>query len=59
MVANFGWKLSAWKRNSFSLGGRITLIKAMLSNLLAFYMSLLLMPVAVKEKLDRIRRDFL
>lgn len=37
----------------------ITLIKVTLSNLLVYYMSLLLMPVAVRNKLDHPRRDFL
>ena len=56
---NFKRKLSLWKRNYLSLGGRITLIKASSSNFPVYYMSLLRMPVAVKEKLDRLRRDFL
>ena len=59
VVANFKSKLSMWKRNYLSLGGRITLIKASLSNLPVYYMSLLRMPVAVREQLDRLRREFL
>ena len=42
-----------------SLGGRITLIKACLSNLLVYYMFLFKMPKDVVERMDRIRRNFL
>lgn len=59
MVAKFERKLSSWKRNILSLGDRITLIKATLSNLLVYYMSLFKMSVAVRKRLYRIRRNFL
>ena len=51
--------LSFWKKRYLSIGGRITLINACLSNLLVYYMSLFKMPKVVIERLDRIRRDFL
>lgn len=59
VVDNFEQKLSSWTRNYPSSGGRITLIKAFLSNLPVYFMSLLLMLVAVGGKLDHLRRDFL
>lgn len=43
----------------YSLGIRITLIKASLPNLSLYYMSLMWMLTVIREKLDRIRRDFL
>lgn len=46
-------------RETLSLGGRITLIKATLSNLPIYYMSLLLMLMVVRERLNPIRRAFL
>lgn len=35
------------------------MIKVCLSNLLVYYMSLFLVPVAVRERLDHLRREFL
>lgn len=45
-----------WKSNYLYLGGRISHIKATLSNLLVYYMSLFGMPAVVREGLDCIRR---
>lgn len=42
-----------------SLGRRITLIKACLSNIPVYYLSLFKMPKAAMERLDRIRRNVL
>lgn len=54
VVQSFERKLSMWKRSHLSLGGRITLMKEVLSNLSVYYMSLLLLPTVVRNKLDRI-----
>lgn len=43
-------KLSTWKRRYLSFGGRITLIKACLSNLPVYYMSLFKMPKSNEVK---------
>lgn len=59
MVDKFERKLILWKRNYLSLGGRITRIKATLFNLPIFYMFLFGMPMAIWERLDHIRRNFL
>ena len=42
-----------------SIGGRLTLVKASLSNLPIYFMSLFPMPQGVIEKITRIQRDFL
>lgn len=47
-----------WKRNYHYFGGRITLTKVSMSNLLVYYVSLMLITAAVREKLDQIRRNF-
>ena len=47
-------KLSSWKKHHLSLGDRITLIRACLSNLLIYFMSLFKMPKEVVNRLDRI-----
>ena len=59
VIHKFEKKLSSWKRQYLSLGGRITLIKDCLSNIPVYYMSLFKMPKAVVERLDRICRNFL
>ncbi|XXG72211.1 hypothetical protein AAC387_Pa07g1359 [Persea americana] len=59
VIANFERKLSSWKKQYLSLGGRITLINSCLSNLPVYYMSLFRMPKMVIERLDCLRRDFL
>ena len=59
VVENFKRKLSMWKRNYLSLVGRITLIKVSSSNLPVYCMFLLKMTVEVREKLDRLRREYL
>lgn len=55
VIENFEKKLSVWKGKYLSLGGRIMLIKACLSNLPVYDMSLFKMPKGV----DRLRRNFL
>lgn len=59
VVEKFEKILSMWKRQCLSLGGRITLIKATLSNLPIYYMSIFKMPRLVLDKLDHLRRSFL
>lgn len=54
VVENFERKLSSWKRQHLSLDRRITMIKACLSNLTVYYMSLLRMLKAMIKRLDRI-----
>ena len=59
VIHKFEKKLSSWKRQYLSLGERITLIKACLSNIPVYYMSLFKMPKVVVERLDLICRNFL
>lgn len=54
-----GKKLASWKKNYISLGGCITLIKAVLSNLLTYYMSVFSMLVKVVKKIKQMQRTFL
>lgn len=39
MIDKFEKKLSSWKKQYLSMGGRITLINCCLSNLLVYYVS--------------------
>ena len=52
----FRRRLALWKRQHISKGGRLTLIRSVLSNML---LSLFRLPKGVKLRLDRIQRDFL
>ena len=55
----FRRRLSAWKRQYISKGGRLTLINSTLSNLPTYLLSLFRMPKSVKGTLEKIQRDFL
>lgn len=52
-------KLATWKGKLLSLGGRLTLIKASLSNLPLYYMSLFPIPHGIVDKITKLQRDFL
>ncbi|RVW31827.1 putative ribonuclease H protein [Vitis vinifera] len=55
----FRRRLSMWKRQYLSKGGRATLIRSTLSNLPIYLMSLLCLPSSVRRRLEKIQRDFL
>ena len=52
-------KLASWKGNLLSIGGRVVLIKASLSNLPLYYMFLFPTPISVINKFVKIQRAFL
>ena len=52
-------KLSTWRASYLSLGGRITLIKAVLGNLPIYFMSILKCPVSVINIIKKFQREFL
>lgn len=47
-------KLSAWKANYLSIGGRVTLIKYVLSNLPVYYFSIFRCPASIIKRLERL-----
>ena len=55
----FRKRLTMWKRQYLSKGGRATLIRSTLSNLPIYYMSGLRLPSSVRRRLEQIQRDFL
>lgn len=59
IICRMSNKLASWKGKLLSIGGRLTLIKASLSNLPLYYMSLLPISKGVIEKLVTIQRNFL
>ena len=54
----FKKRLTMWKRQYLSKGGRLTLIKSILSSLLIYFMSLFVIPRKVSSRLENIQRDF-
>lgn len=59
IIDKFSRKLASWKGKLLSIGGRLTLIKASLSNLPLYFMSIFPMPKGVIEKINKIIRAFL
>ncbi|GJU51767.1 hypothetical protein Tco_1221322 [Tanacetum coccineum] len=55
---NFSSKLSSWKARLLSVGGRLSLIKAVLGNLPTYFMSIYLMPVSIRSNLESMRSKF-
>ena len=51
-------RLSIWKRQYISKGGRLTLIRSTLSSMFIYCMSLFYMPRSVSLRLEQIKRDF-
>ncbi|XP_026396984.1 uncharacterized protein LOC113291698 [Papaver somniferum] len=52
-------KLAPWKRVFLNKAGRITLIRSALESITTYFMSLLILPVAVEKELNIIMRRFL
>lgn len=57
VVERVNKKLVRWKKFYISLGGRITLIKAAMSNVPVYHMSLYKMPLKVIMVLGKCQRD--
>ena len=55
----FRKRLSFWKRQYISKGGRLTFIRSTLSSLPIYFLSLFRMPKIVCSRLEKIQRDFL
>ncbi|GJW66412.1 RNA-directed DNA polymerase, eukaryota, reverse transcriptase zinc-binding domain protein [Tanacetum coccineum] len=51
-------RLSKWKLNTLSIGGRLTLIKSVLTSIPLYQMSIFKVPIGVLNKLESIRRNF-
>ena len=48
-----------WKRAFLSKGGRLTLIRAVLSSLPIYFLSLFKMPQGIVNNIEKLMRDFL
>ncbi|GJY14724.1 putative RNA-directed DNA polymerase, eukaryota, reverse transcriptase zinc-binding domain protein [Tanacetum coccineum] len=58
LIERFQKRLSKWKANTLSIGGRVTLIKSVLGSLGVYYFSTFKAPKKVIHKLESIRRRF-
>ncbi|GJR77142.1 RNA-directed DNA polymerase, eukaryota [Tanacetum coccineum] len=58
VIPKLSARLSKWKLKSLSIGGRLTLIKSVLSSLQLYYMSSFKVPKGVLSKMESIRRNF-
>ncbi|GJT44118.1 hypothetical protein Tco_0952833 [Tanacetum coccineum] len=58
VVNKFTRRLSSWKANILSIGGRLTLVKLVLGSLPLYYLSLFKAPTSVIFLLESIRRRF-
>lgn len=59
IIERMSRKLETWKGSLLSIGGRLTLLKATLSSLPLYYMSLFPILVGVVEKIIKLQRQFL
>ena len=59
VIEKFGKRLAGWKSSFISMGGRVTLLKAVFACLPVYFLSLFQIPKSVKDELDRIQRRFL
>ena len=59
VVIKVARRLDGWKRAFLSRGGRLTLIRSVLSSLPIYYMSLFKMPQGITDNIEKLMRDFL
>jgi len=58
IIEKFEKRLSGWKSMYLSKGGRLTLIKSVLSSIPTYFLSLCPLPSSVANKLEAIQRNF-
>nr|GEU34293.1 RNA-directed DNA polymerase, eukaryota [Tanacetum cinerariifolium] len=58
VISKVSNRLSNWKLKTLSIGGRLTLIKSVLSLIPLYHMSIFKAPMGVLNKLEYIRRNF-
>ncbi|KAK2644589.1 hypothetical protein Ddye_019784 [Dipteronia dyeriana] len=51
-------RLAPWKKIFLNKGGRLVLIKSVLTNLPTYFMSVFTMPISITQTIERLKRDF-
>ncbi|EOY07997.1 Uncharacterized protein TCM_022315 [Theobroma cacao] len=59
IIEKFETRLAGWKAKTLSIGGRVALLRSVLSSLPIFYMSIFQIPKRVIKELEKIERRFL
>lgn len=59
LIQKIANKLTTWKANLLSIGGRMVLLNATLTAMPIYYMQTFLLPKWVIETIDKIRKRFL
>lgn len=59
LVSKIENRLQSWKGSLLSLGGRVTLLNSVLSAIPLYWLSIYIIPVNIRQKIDRIRKQFL
>ena len=59
MVSKFEKKISHWTNRLLSMGGRLVLIRAVLSSIPVYWLSLILIPSSILDKLRKVIFSFL
>ncbi|GJX67465.1 RNA-directed DNA polymerase, eukaryota [Tanacetum coccineum] len=58
VISKVSSRLSKWKLKSLSIGGRLTLLKSVLTSIPLYHMSIYRVPLGVLQKLESVRKNF-
>ncbi|GKA26171.1 RNA-directed DNA polymerase, eukaryota [Tanacetum coccineum] len=58
VISKVSSRLSKWKIKSLSIGGRLTLLKSVLTSIPLYHMSIFKVPMGALKKLESIRKNF-
>ena len=58
VVQKIEQRLAPWKMKFLSKGGKLVLIKAALSSVPTYFMSVFKMPVGIANKIEKLQRNF-
>ncbi|GJT70951.1 RNA-directed DNA polymerase, eukaryota, reverse transcriptase zinc-binding domain protein [Tanacetum coccineum] len=58
VINKVSYRLSKWKMNTLSIGGRLTLLKSVLGSIPIFHLSIFKAPLTILRKLESIRSHF-
>ena len=59
LIAKIENRLALWKRKFLSKGGRLVLIKSVISSILTYFFSVFKMPIGVAKRIEKLQMSFL